>query len=250
MPVTKHPSSNNPHLMLRRLAVAATGLTGADVERAIKEARQTSRRLGRPLDYADLERTILRGRTVQSPEVRWKVAVHEAGHAVAWMVTDRGRVQRMTVGPSAGGRTEVQIKTNQVEDEALFQDVLCCLLSGRAAEWTIFGETYAGSGGGADSDLALATVQAIRMEAEMGMSKSTPLLFVPATSPGHDLRLDPALARAVNLRLEAAYDRAKVMMEEHRAMLHDVAKELAERTVLEAIEIEALLTLHLGPRPG
>jgi len=235
--------------LLRLLAVAATGLTGADVERLVREARQVARRASRSLTYSDIENAISRGRPTMSEDVRWHVSVHEAGHAVAWTATGRGRVQRMTVGPVSGGRTEVNVKTDRVEDEGLFNDVLCCLLAGRAAESVIFGKVFAGSGGSQESDLAQATMQAIRMETEFGMSDVTPLLYMPMTHVGQDLRLDPSLARAVNARLESSYDRARSMMDLHKAAISALAARLAERTVLEANEVEIILAAHFDERP-
>ncbi len=238
-------SSDNEDVVLRRLAVTAMGLTGSDIQRLVKEARQKARRAGRQLGFADLEDAIRQGLPLLSPEVRWRISIHEAGHAIAWTVTGAGRVLRLTTGQVGGGQTEYYPDSFRVEDESLFSDTLCCHLAGRAAESVILGDVFAGSGGGPESDLAKATIQSLKMESEWGMSKQTPLLYLPSTHIAQDLRLDPALAQRVNERLEDAYDRAKKMMNFQRKALLALAQELNAHSVLEVAEIDIILATHL-----
>jgi SpoVK/Ycf46/Vps4 family AAA+-type ATPase len=68
--------------MLKPLALAAAGKTGADIERHIREARQKARREKRPLTYTDIHEALSVGQTAMPPELIWRIAVHEAGHAL------------------------------------------------------------------------------------------------------------------------------------------------------------------------
>lgn len=49
------PMESDVQSVLKRLATRAMGLTGADVERIVREARQVARRKKRPIRYKDLE---------------------------------------------------------------------------------------------------------------------------------------------------------------------------------------------------
>jgi cell division protease FtsH len=236
--------------LLRPLAVSASGLSGADIERLVREARQLARRAGRVLTYSDLETAIMRGRPKMASDVKWRVSTHEAGHAIAWTLTKIGRVVRMTTGQPSGGQTQVEFDTSRLEDEQFFADILCGLLAGRAAESVVFGNVFAGSGGAPESDLAQATLQAVKMESVLGMSNESPLLYIPSRDLAYDLRLNPALASKVNARLEAAFDRAKTLLKTHKSLMIALARKLDSQTVLEAEEIAAILAEHaLGPPP-
>jgi hypothetical protein len=68
--------------------LAAAGKTGADIERHIREARQKARREKRPLTYTDIHSALTAGQTAMPPELVWRIAVHEAGHALAWTAFD------------------------------------------------------------------------------------------------------------------------------------------------------------------
>lgn len=127
---TEGTAPNDPNSVLHRLAISAHGLTGADIQRLVKEAKQQARRAKRSLSYDDLEHAIRRGRPGLSPEVRWRVSVHEAGHAIAWTITRTGRVVRLSTGQPSGGQTEILIDHSRVEDETLFQEYLTCIVSG------------------------------------------------------------------------------------------------------------------------
>lgn len=78
---------------LQRLALLATGKTGADIERLIREARQRARREQRPITWSDLEAALLSERRQKTPENRYRIAVHEVGHALAYTMLGIGEVQ-------------------------------------------------------------------------------------------------------------------------------------------------------------
>ena len=88
-----------------------------------------------------------------------RLAVHEAGHAVATEAVRPGTLVEVTLRPygASGGRT----LANNVSDEELTPPALrlhlVALLAGRAAEEAILGDAGAGYGLGSGSDLAQAT---------------------------------------------------------------------------------------------
>jgi len=228
---------------LRRLALAAQGMTGADIERVIREARQKARRARRPLAYGDIQSAIAGSAERPSPALRWRISVHEAGHALMWSLTGVGTVVSMTTGQARGGDTRVEILTEATQTEAGMMSLIACLLGGRAAEMTILGETMIGSGGSDRSDLAMATGHATHLETMLGCSTARPLLYIPPERIAHDLRFDPHLAERVHQRLETAMNIALDAMHGHREVLLSLAKALDTATYLEGRHIADILSL-------
>lgn len=228
---------------LRRLALAAQGMTGADIERVIREARQRARRARRPLAYADIQSVIAGSAERPSPALKWRISVHEAGHALMWSLTGVGTVVSMTTGQARGGDTRVEISTEATQTEAGMMSLIACLLGGRAAEMTILGETMIGSGGSDRSDLAMATGHATHLETMLGCSTARPLLYIPPERIAHDLRFDPHLAERVHQRLETAMNIALDAMHGHREVLLSLAKALDTATYLEGRHIADILSL-------
>lgn len=226
---------------LRRLALAAQGMTGADVERIVREARQKARRAKRPLEYVDIEDTIKGSAPKLSPELRWRVSVHEAGHALLWTATSVGSVISATTGQALGGDTRVEVSIEATQTEGGIMSIIACILGGRAAEIAVFGTALIGSGGSERSDLAIATAHAANLETTLGCSTSRPLLYVPTERMAHDIRFDAGLAERIDLRLETAMGIASDIVEQHKDHLLKLAKELDTRTYLEGDETRAIL---------
>lgn len=226
---------------LRHLALATQGMTGADIQRLVREARQTARRARRRLRYVDILDILQRDAGSLPPDVRWRISVHEAGHALLFIQTGIAEVLSITTGRGNGGHTQVQWPTTGPQTETGIMDVLACYLAGRAAELVIFGEALIGNGGGEGSDLAIATTSAVQLETILGCSRDTPLLYMPSERPAHDLRFEPGLAVRVNKRLEAALAVATNIVSQHREPLLRLARSLDGKSYLEGDEVQRLL---------
>ncbi len=83
--------------ILRRLATRAMGLTGADIERIVREARLKARRGKREIRYQDIEEGIRGHRPPVPYNLRWRYAFHEAGHAVVHHALDLGPVRGLNI---------------------------------------------------------------------------------------------------------------------------------------------------------
>lgn len=231
-------SQTNP---LRDLARRAVGRSGADIERLIRETRQKARRAGRRLTWDDLEQALSGCRPV-SPELAWRMAVHEAGHVLAVLCT--GHAQEIEVvsleGPEGGF---VRIRGTSVEavTEAHIERSLVVLMAGRAAELLVLGDACAGSGGVADSDLARATDTALAMETAFGFGAEHPLLYRPAADQQGLLHYDGRLAACVHARLGTAHGTASDLLAAHREVLLDVARRLENERVLEGPPLRNLI---------
>lgn len=242
----KTPAAITPS-PLRRLALAAQGMTGADIERVVREARQKARRSRRPLAYSDLQSAIAGSAERPSAALGWRISVHEAGHALMWKVTGVGRVISVTTSQARGGDTRVEISTEAIQTEAGMMSVIACILGGRAAELTVLGEAMIGSGGSDRSDLAMATAHATNLETMLECSSSKPLLYMPPERISHDLRFDPSLAARVHQRLETAMNIALDAMHEHNHALLELARTLDAETYLEGNRVSELLTRATRP---
>jgi cell division protease FtsH len=62
------------------IVASAAGKTGADAERAVKDARRVARRENRKLRLDDLRRAVVGDDDLSAQS--WRTSVHEAGHAV------------------------------------------------------------------------------------------------------------------------------------------------------------------------
>ncbi|MGM4903323.1 ATP-binding protein [Tardiphaga sp. 866_E4_N2_1] len=68
-----------PDIDLEPLAELAIGMTGADIERVVNDARRFARRASRPMIEDDLRKAVAVEDT-RPFELRWRACVHEAGH--------------------------------------------------------------------------------------------------------------------------------------------------------------------------
>jgi len=226
---------------LKPLALAAAGMTGADVERLIREARQKARRQKRQLSYDDIRAALTAGQAAMPPDLIWRIAVHESGHALAFELTETNEVLTVSVGNGQGGFVESNPRRGIIENEAFVDQLLACVLAGRAAEKLIFGDTVMGSGGDDVSDLARATKLATDAETTYGFGKTHPLLYRSAHDQPSILSLDRQLAQQVHARLEAAEAIAEQLLSQNRAALLALAMRLAEAKSLDGGEVRELI---------
>jgi ATP-dependent Zn protease len=238
--LTATMSQSTEDQILRRLALQASGYTGADVERVVRRARAIARRQSRPMTIVDIEDVITEGRSKMSPELKWRVSVHESGHALAWSLSGIATVKTVATGQTGGGHTDTDIDASLPQTEGVLMEMLLCVMAGRAAEEIVFGEVLTGSAGSSESDLAKATTVALSMETTLGLSSHQPLLYVPASPGLQDLRIDRSLAGRVNNRLEMALAAAKQKLTAHQDLLMAIARSLDQKLVLAGNDLQAL----------
>ncbi len=232
---------------LRRLALLATGSTGADIERLVRDVRRNARRQQRTLTWGDLERALLAGQMKLSDDVRWRTAIHEVGHAIAF--SDTGIAEVMTVSIGIGGMGQVVSRQHQhlLQTQDWLMRSISCMLAGRTAELLIFGDTVAGAGGYDDSDLARATEHAVAAETRLGFSDHQPLLYRSVAGSINELSLDRHLADRVNSRLTEAETMARNLLENRRDALIAIAERLKDVDAMTGEEVYALLIAHGDP---
>ena len=228
--------------ILRSLARRTVGFSGADVERLVREARQRARRDRRNVTYADFEALIAATRPPMSPEMRRRVAVHEAGHALVRILLGIGEITLITVEAAGGEAFTELLATNDIMETAeACQDYIVALMAGRAAEQVVFGSALAGSGGAIRSDLAQATRLATMAETSLGFGSRQPLVY---RDPDHWqilLRQDARLAKRVQSRLAKAERSARRMVRQCRYRLDLIVDESVAKGTLEGADLARLI---------
>ncbi|MGR9371109.1 ATP-dependent Zn protease [Rhizobium leguminosarum] len=228
--------------ILRRLATRAMGLTGADIERIVREARLKARRGRRPIRYEDIEEGIRGNRPPVPYNLRWRWAFHEAGHAVVHHALDLGPVRGLNIDTGQGGYNLVGFHLWATDTSDWYGNMLTMLMAGRAAEKLMLKRVSSGSGGSDDSDLARATRIAFDMERTLGFGTEHPLLYRPHRDPGAVLDRDPELVARVHGRLEAALGRAAAILRRRRPTFHALAKALFDAQAMDETAVLQILT--------
>ncbi len=234
---------NSADAILRRLATRAMGLTGADIERIVREARLKARRGKRAIHYEDIEDGIRGHRPPVPHNLRWRYAFHEAGHAVVHHALDLGPVRGLNIDTGEGGYNLVGFHAWATDTRNWYENMLTMLMAGRAAEQLVLKRVSSGSGGSDDSDLARATRLAFDMERTLGFGSEYPLLYRPHRDPGTVFERDPEMAANVHARLEAALERAGAILKRRRPSFHALAKALFEE---QAMDENAVLQILNG----
>jgi ATP-dependent Zn protease len=194
----------------------SAGMTGADVVKTCARAQRRARNAGRLVTSDDLMVAIAGGENRVDHDSQLRIAIHEAGHAVAALASPVLTLAQVTIvgrGDVEGG-TMMRPKNETVITPAVFDAFLTALLSGRAAEEILLGEISAGAGGREGCDLSRATLLAAEAELSLGMRDQGLIWYAPLSVEklaqlfAH--RRD--LEQAVRERLDASYDRARELI--------------------------------------
>ena len=242
---TKPGIGDRQHILrahaVRLLARTARGMTGADVERAIREERQRCRRASITMSFDGVREALRGDRANHSYALRRQMAIHEAGHAVVARALKLGIQVDLTIDDAEGGESRLAANMGDIQTERRMTDVLTMLLAGRAAEMVHDLQPLAGSGMIDGSDLQIATRLALDLECRGGYSERTPLLYVDPASTNalHSARPD-AYQRA-NARLEKALGRAKRLIDWARPAHAALTKQLLVYGTLDGAEVDAIL---------
>jgi ATP-dependent Zn protease len=237
-----HLGKDLPDADLRPVAISAAGMTGADIEKLVRDARRRARSDKRDLELADLFEMLEHNEISIPPECLKRVALHEAGHAAAAILlnlssnvtTSLMRRGRLVAETSFAPRFE-SITRKVVENK------ITVALAGRAAEDVLLGDVTAGSGGAENSDLAIATSLAVRAVGSWGLSSSSNLIYSGDTAPEQLWTWRPELAEEVDAMLKAAYTNATELITTHREAVRAIAAALIDRRALTHDEIATLL---------
>lgn len=223
---------------LAPLAKRAIGMSGAEIARLVREARALARREAEPLAPAHLEAALEASRPPLDRELRRRIALHEAGHAIAARISGHGAPTRIAIHGD-GGFVETRFAPGANSRPGI-EAALVTLLAGRAAERLVLGAPSAGAGGTPDSDLARATMLAAALEISWGLGDTALWRARPDEAVGH-LRFDGELRGRVQAHLQRAEDTAVALLEDRREQLEALAEALVREGVVAGEELERLL---------
>jgi cell division protease FtsH len=217
----------------------ATEVTLADFTAAVERIVAGAERKGRLLH----------------PHERKLVAYHEMGHAlVAASLPNTDPVHKVSIIPRSIGALGYTMQ-RPTDDRYLIttqelKDRMVVLLAGRAAEETVFGEVSTG----AADDLAKVTDIARQIVTRFGMTKALGQAVLERQSSTYlgDQRIgvrekdySEATAReideAVKKLIDEAYERAKSILTERRALLDQGTKILLEKETITPEDFPALV---------
>jgi cell division protease FtsH len=246
---------------LKEIARATPGNSGADLQNLVNEAAILASKLRKDsverADFLNALDTIVLGHVRSSlilkEDEKRRTAFHEAGHAlIAKLTPDSDPVTKVSIVPR-GRALGVTMQTPFDERHNYTVEYLSSrlnvLFGGRAAEDIIFGSISTG----AENDLMHATTLARNMVARYGMSEKL----------GHMSLMDPSaesyvsdnpytqrnfseetlqLVDAETRRLiENAYQRAKGLLEGHRATLELIAEALLLKEILDGSDLDTIV---------
>jgi len=234
---------------LRTLAELTWGGTGADVEFFVRGAARRARRAGRKIRQEDLLAEVTRRprRPDSAPqrgrdELR-RTAVHEAGHAVALLLssTQGEEVTFVTIVPRTDGSlgfVATAPRDGHQHTRRTLLEQLETVLAGRAAEELVYGEDDIGAGAGGpseSSDLAVATDLAELVVCQSGLGDDDSLHWTTEPTPAQVKQIGALLTRSYRSVLER--------LEADRDLLDRVVEILVEKQEVSGADLRKTLTL-------
>jgi len=253
------------------LAAGSPGFVGADVAAVVNEAALLATTANHTaVTEADLEAALDKvsyGRArarLLSPEAKWRVAVHEAGHAVAaWFSRDADPVRKVSVlprgdflgatflvpggewaqGSGAGNETAAAPEEGKYDEVAptvqKLEARMLLFLAGRAAEEVVLGDI----GSGAEDDISKATQMALDMVYRSGRSRRLGPMAIGTGSSERTRQIADEECRKIVFGVDR---KTKALMRRYETQVRLLAEKLVEKETLNYSDIEALL----GPPTG
>jgi cell division protease FtsH len=220
--------------------------SGADAEGWARGARRRARHAGRGVTLDDIRAELGDNKPKRSAEFARRIAVHEAGHAIAIERLRPGTVAAVSVRGAGyrGGFVEGSHAVSRSVHVADLEGLIVEWLAGRAAEEVLLGNASVSSGGGQDSDLAQATKLAANIELVFG---GEGLLWLGGSEDDviSLLKMRPEFAKRTSERLDRLYAAALDLVRQQVHAVHVVADLLDVRDTLTGDEVRAAID---GPR--
>jgi cell division protease FtsH len=246
-----------PNVRLDVLARRTPGFTGADLanlmnEAALLAARRDLQRIGHAELEAAIDRVLAgpeRKSRVMSEHEKLTIAYHEGGHALVGHVlqgTDPiHKVSIVARGRALGWTLALPVEDKYLRTRTELEDSMAMLLGGRTAEELVFGEVTTGASDDIErcTDIARGMVTQYGMSERLGpqqLGKERGEVFL-GRDYGHEANYSPEVAGIVDSEvrtlIDTAHDRARAIIEAHRATLDRLARELVAKETLEDADL-------------
>jgi cell division protease FtsH len=239
------------------LARQTPGFSGADIanvcnEAALIAARNNSEWVTKQFFLDAVDRIIggLEKKTkVMTMAEKRTIALHEAGHAtISWFLEYANPLVKVTIVPRgrALGAAWYMPEERQITTKEEMLDEICATLGGRAAEELCVGRISTG----AMNDLETVTKRAYGMIAYAGMGKTLPNLCYYnneeySFNKPYSEHTAQLIDEEVKQLIATEYDRAKMILVEHKDGHAQLAQLLMDREVIFAEDVERIF----GKRP-
>ncbi|MCW3104447.1 MAG: ATP-dependent metalloprotease FtsH [Bacteroidetes bacterium] len=242
------------------LAKQTPGFSGADIANICNEAALIAARHDKKMiekqDFLDAVDRIIGGlekkNKIISSHEKKVIAYHEAGHAsTSWLLEHAHPLIKVTIVPRGRslGAAWYLPEERQITTTEQLMDEMCATLGGRAAEEIIFGKISTG----ALSDLEKVTKQAYAMISIYGLNdKIGNISYYDSTGANeygftkpYSEKTAQTIDEEASKMIEAAYQRAKKILQENRHLLTMLAEKLLEKEVIFKEDLETIF----GRRP-
>jgi len=228
----------------RDFAAATAGLSGAEIEKIVRNARRSARRRRGPITRGDVILHLPFMADIP-PNILKSNAVHEIGHAVVGAVLGMDLVRvsiagriRVDASLQSLGQARFRRGTWIRKTKEHYLDLIAMTMAGMAAEEVFLGGHDDGVAGADGSDLVEATKTAIALERSYGMGEK--LASYGDLSRRHleaFCHLDPMLLERVDRILQEQLDRSKEILLRHRRACLILTDQLASRLELPGKEV-------------
>ncbi len=244
---------------VKKVALATTGLSGADLANIVNEGALLAVRASRTtVSHKDLIKAveiIVGGKEKKENHISAKerkvIAYHEIGHALTSALQENTTpIQRITIVPRTNGvlgfawYTPKKEKVIRTKDE-MFESIVVSL-GGRAAE--VVGLNMETTG--ASNDIEHATETARRMVTMFGMSDKFKMMGIETVQSKYlggrrssncsDITLAEVDAE-VNMLVDLAFEKAKSLLTEYKDALVELSDYLLEKENIDGVDFMKLL---------
>lgn len=217
------------------LAESTSGFSGADIQSLFETASRRAIRSGNKaiqkvdLDYA-LDRTILgnSSRSLQDQDIKQRVAIHEAGHAIIASLTKPGSVRKATIIPrgEALGYVAPIPKELHLSTTSELLDQVSMTLAGGVAERIFLGEHSIGVSG----DVKQAK-HIIEQMVDTGMAQDGFMLTF--NKKDKELKMQELFQKAI--------EKTELLIKNHQDQYLRLVDALLKKETLEGFEIEEIV---------
>jgi AFG3 family protein len=232
---------------IEQLAAQTPGFSGADIANICNEAALIAARRKKDWidkeDFNDAIDRIISGLEKKSkiitPDEKKRIAIHESGHATAsWFLPNADTLMKVSIIPRGKslGAAWYQPKENQLYTTEQFMDRICSMLAGRVAEDIFFEEVSSG----ALDDLEKVTKLAYNMVMYYGLNQKLGNISYYDSRGQYDQSLTKPYSEAtaqlideeVRKLVDAAYQKTKSLLLQHKDKLEALAKRLLEKEIV------------------
>lgn len=249
--ILKFHGASFPDSALDAIAARTEGRSGAFLEQLVRGGRRRARNEGRPLEVGDL----IAGLPPLIPvpkEIQWRIAVHEAGHAVVASALGAGDVEKIVISREMerdgeytifrGGETTIMTSPMKLRTKSDYLGEIAVRFGGLVAEELEFGNATDGSGSAIGSDLEKATRLAEALVGSTGMGTSFMFRGEPGSASLSDaIKWNAPIQKEIDTVLREAHSRARSIISSKQLAVRSLANALMDAGCVESTKVLELI---------